>query len=237
MFPDDDLDSILGEELLAGTDQGPRPSDVARLRALAQARRDAASPHPAAQEQSNSQGRPRPRASPIASETTTNKRNGRWWRTLQLAAVAAGVAAIFAAGALVGSVRATSDGSDQAGTVEFRGVLTASQTGGQASDGQASVVGRLLSIGRVVSLQSDDLAILPVGQYYEVWFVGPGDSTDSPNRISAGTFHPDERGRSQVALTAAVDPTKYPTLVVTAELGDGDPAPSNREVLRGMVLT
>ena len=52
-----------------------------------------------------------------------------------------------------------------------------------------------------------------------------------------GAMGRDERGRSQVALTAAVDPTKYPTLVVTAELGDGDPAPSNREVLRGTVLT
>lgn len=224
MSPDDELDRALGAELLAGTDQGPRPADVARLRALAQARRDAPSPHPAAQELSNSQGGPRPR-------------NGRWWSTLQLAAMAAGVAAIFATGALVGSVWTTPDESEQAGSVEFRGVLTASPAGGQESDGQASVVGRLLGIGRVVSLQSDDLAILPVGQYYEVWFVGPGDSPDAPNRISAGTFHPDERGRSQVTLTAAVDPAKYPTLVVTAELGDGDPAPSNHEVLRGTVST
>ena len=64
---------------------------------------------------------------------------------------------------------------------------------------------------------------------------GPGDSPDAPNRISAGTFHPDEKGRSRVALTAAVDPSKYPTLVGTAELRDGDPAPSDREVLRGTV--
>ncbi len=54
---------------------------------------------------------------------------------------------------------------------------------------------------------------------------------DDPNRISAGTFHPDAEGRSEVSFTAAVDPTVYPTIVVTAEPGDGDPRPSEVEVL------
>ncbi len=53
-----------------------------------------------------------------------------------------------------------------------------------------------------------------------------------PNRISAGTFHPDDDGRSKVELTAAVDPSKYPELSVTAEPGDGNPAPNGPEVLR-----
>ena len=88
-------------------------------------------------------------------------------------------------------------------------------------------------IGREIELRTDDLAILPRGDYYELWFVGPGDSLGRPNRISAGTFHPDERGRSHVSFTAAVDPKKYPVLSITAEPGDGNPARTGPEVLRG----
>ena len=90
----------------------------------------------------------------------------------------------------------------------------------------------MIGIGRTVDLESDSLKILPKGEYYEVWFVGPGDTPAKPNRISAGTFHPDDEGRSKVELTAAVDPSKYPELSVTAEPGDGNPAPNGPEVLR-----
>lgn len=54
----------------------------------------------------------------------------------------------------------------------------------------AEVTGILTGIGRTVQLRTDDLAILPTGEFYELWFVGPGDSPRSPNRISAGTFIP-----------------------------------------------
>jgi hypothetical protein len=87
-------------------------------------------------------------------------------------------------------------------------------------------------IGRVIAFASDDLPILPEGDYYELWFVGSGDGPARRNRISAGTFHPDPDGRSHASFTAAVDPTLYPTVSVTAEPGDGDPAPTGPEVLR-----
>jgi len=87
----------------------------------------------------------------------------------------------------------------------------------------------------VVRFETDDLPILPKGQLYEVWFVGAGDTPEASNRISAGTFHPDPEGRSDVTFTAAVDPTIYPTISVTAEPGDGDPQPSDVEVLRADV--
>jgi hypothetical protein len=96
---------------------------------------------------------------------------------------------------------------------------------------EAAVEVRKTGIGRVVELRSESLPILPKGDYYELWFVGPGDSPAQPNRISAGTFHPDEEGRSHVRFAAAVDPALYPRLVVTAEPGDGDPRPSDDEVL------
>lgn len=113
------------------------------------------------------------------------------------------------------------------GELELRTALAA--RGGPA---RASVEVRKIGIGRVVAFHSDSLPILPKGDYYELWFVGPGDRPGRRNRISAGTFHPDENGRSNVELTAAVDPALYPVLSVTAEPGDGDPGPNGREVIR-----
>lgn len=99
-------------------------------------------------------------------------------------------------------------------------------------DRAANVEVRKTGIGRAIRFESDELPILPKGEYYELWFVGPGDTPATPNRISAGTFHPDEDGRSHVTFAAAVDPAKYPVLSVTAEPGDGNPEPSGPEVLR-----
>ncbi len=145
-----------------------------------------------------------------------------WSRRPRLLAVAA-VAAV-AALAFVGVTRF----SGGAGTVELETALSAPAGGTE----RASVEVRKTGIGRVIRFDSEDLAILPKGDYYELWFVGPGDTPARPNRISAGTFHPDEDGRSHVRFAAAVDPAKYPVLSVTAEPGDGDPRPTGPEVLR-----
>ena len=101
--------------------------------------------------------------------------------------------------------------------------------------GTASIEVVKTGIGRVVRLDTSDLPILPTGDYYELWWVGPGDRRRSPDRISAGTFHPDDRGVSQVTFAAAVDPAEYPRLAVTAEPGDGDPSPHGPDLLRGRV--
>ena len=81
------------------------------------------------------------------------------------------------------------------GTLELETALSAPAGGA----GQASVEVRKTGIGRVIRFDSDDLPILPKGDYYELWFVGPGDTRRQPNRISAGTFHPDDEGRSPCA--------------------------------------
>jgi anti-sigma-K factor RskA len=150
------------------------------------------------------------------------RRRLRWRRPLALAAAATllAVGAVLAVGGL--------DRGDPAGEVDLEAVL-APPGGGPA---RATVVVEKTGIGRVISLRSDDLPILPTGEFYELWFVGPGDTLKRPNRISAGTFHPDEQGRSLVELTAAVDPALYPALSVTAEPGDGDPRRTGPEVLR-----
>ncbi len=110
--------------------------------------------------------------------------------------------------------------------------LTASLSAPGGGERRATAVVCETGIGRVVSFDTTDLPILPTGEYYALWFVGPGDSPEDPNRISAGTFHPDPEGRSQVRFAAAVDPAKYPMLAVTAEAGDGDPSPTPPDLLR-----
>ena len=115
-----------------------------------------------------------------------------------------------------------------------RGPLEVSATLSAPTDG--SIQGRVrvvkTGIGRVIEFRTDELPILPKGEFYELWFVGAGDTLEQPNRISAGTFHPDEKGRSHVTFAAAVDPAKFPILSVTAEPGDGDPRRTGAEVLR-----
>lgn len=148
---------------------------------------------------------------------------GRWLPRLALAGVAA---AALAGAALVGAGL----GDDEAlpGTPELEAVLEAPS--GEAGQATASV--RETGLGRVILFESGDLPVLPEGELYELWFVGPDDTLEDPNRISAGTFHPDEQGNSDVRLHAAVDPAKFPELSVTAEPGDGNPERTGPEVLR-----
>jgi anti-sigma-K factor RskA len=89
-------------------------------------------------------------------------------------------------------------------------------------------------IGRVVEVESEDLPVLDnEREFYELWFVARGDAPGSPDRVSAGTFHPDESGRTSVRLAAAVVPAEYPAVIVTREPRDGDPRPGGPVVLRG----
>ena len=120
---------------------------------------------------------------------------------------------------------------DDPGVVEFAGTMVGPD--GEPAPADLRVVAT--GIGRVVDLDTEALPILPTGELYEVWFVGPGDTPETPNRISAGTFHPDRAGRTDVRLAAAVDPTLFPIVEVTAEPGDGDPRPTGPVVLRAVI--
>jgi hypothetical protein len=153
------------------------------------------------------------------------RRPRRSWFARRRLALAGGLAVALAAGAVGGALLDREGGLP--GQLELEAVLRAPDGGGSAT---ASV--RATGIGRVIELRTDDLPVLPEGEYYELWFVGPGDRPGNPNRISAGTFHPDENGRSRVRFAAAVNPAKYGRLAITAEPGDGNPAPSRPDVLR-----
>jgi Anti-sigma-K factor rskA len=165
-------------------------------------------------------GGPAPGGAPVAPTRPRARllRHGRL-------ALAGGLALALALGALAGTLLDRDAGPS--GTLELEATLRA-----PAGVAAATATVRETGIGRLIEFRTDELPILPTGEYYELWFVGPGDRPEQPNRISAGTFHPDPEGRSQVSFTAAVDPAKYPDLAVTAEPGDGDPSPSGPDVLR-----
>jgi anti-sigma-K factor RskA len=88
---------------------------------------------------------------------------------------------------------------------------------------------------RVVYFRSSELGRLPRGEYYELWFVGPGDARAKPNRVSAGTFTPDSRGRARIVLTVAIDPADYTIISVSVEPTNGNPAREGPDVMRSDV--
>lgn len=163
-------------------------------------------------------------AAPAEPERTERASRRVWFRQPGLAL--AGALAVLA----LALVLAIDPGGDR-DEPELELAATLRPPGGGDREARVEVVET--GIGREITLRTDELPILPKGEYYELWFVGPRDSRKRPNRISAGTFHPDAQGRSNVSFTAAVDPSKYPVLSITAEPGDGNPARTGPEVLRG----
>lgn len=207
MTSDDDLFSNL-QSALAPERRDPPADRIAALRAAAGARGPA-----------------------VVEVATITPQAGSGLRRLgAVAAIAVVAAASFALGGVVGGRNDRTEDLLAGGVVEFETTLT-------APDGRvtATATGIRTGIGRTVQLRTNDLPILPAGALYELWFVAPNDTPLKPNRISAGTFHPDDEGRSRVDLTAAVNPKGYPELIVTAEPGDGNPAPNGPEVLRATI--
>lgn len=203
---DDELETRLGDAL-APPRQEPSAERVAALRARAEQARA---------EQARTEQAPVP----------TGRPRGR-----SLLALAAVTALLVAAGALGARLASGPAGSEQdllaRGEPEFRASLAREEV-------QVTLDGSRAPEGRIVVLESDTLPVLPLGEYYELWFVGPEDSPASPDRVSAGTFHPDyDDGRTLVVLHAAVDPDLFGEVEITAEVADGDPAPSEQVVLRG----
>jgi Anti-sigma-K factor rskA, C-terminal len=209
MATDDELSELLATALDDGPDTPP-PDRIAALRARAEAARAERAAPPA----------------PITAASTDQRRGISPW----LAAAAAVVALALGFGVATFLERR---GDEVAGSVEYAGPMTGPD--GAPRDARLEVVAT--GIGRVVELDTDVLPNLPKGEYYQVWFVGPGDTPATPNRISAGTFHPDPDGRSDVRFAAAVNPELYPIVEITAEPRDGNPAPTGPTVLRAELAT
>jgi Anti-sigma-K factor rskA len=64
------------------------------------------------------------------------------------------------------------------------------------------------------------------GRFYQAWLRDAAGTL-----VTVGTFNePDD-----VVLWAGVSPIEFPTLTVTRELADGDPASSGERVLEGTI--
>lgn len=147
------------------------------------------------------------------------------WRLL------AAAAALLVVGAGVGVGATTWAGGDDEdllarGSDEFVAQLT-----GPAGT-CVGIEGAAAPEGRIVTLRSDTLPVVPYEEFYELWFLtDEGGST----WVSAGTFHPDDEGDTVVVLHAAVDPSVVTDVRITREPRDGDPAPSGDVVASGPV--
>jgi hypothetical protein len=78
--------------------------------------------------------------------------------------------------------------------------------------------------GLAIRLDVHDLPPAPVGYFYQAWMKGPRGT------VTIGTFH-DRAGSGQVELWSGVSLADYPTLTVTLEPEDGNPASSGVVVL------
>jgi anti-sigma-K factor RskA len=73
-----------------------------------------------------------------------------------------------------------------------------------------------------------DLPALPAARVYQLWAVAGGQA------ISAGTFMPDARGRSQLVADVPALTTRPDALAVTVEPEGGVPAPTGPKYLLGI---
>lgn len=96
-----------------------------------------------------------------------------------------------------------------------------------AAAGEATL--RPTGDGWWIGLQVSDLTPAPRGTYYEGWVW-----SDNGDGVSIGTFHL-RGGGENVVLWSGVDPAAYPMIWVTLENEDGNPAASDRIVLRGRI--
>ncbi len=101
---------------------------------------------------------------------------------------------------------------------------TIALTAGDVGSGRGEAIVRQTDRGREVELTVSGLAANPPGTYYECWFVGPGDTEQQPNRVSAGTFTVGADGTATIRMISAADAARFPKMGVTLEPDDGNPA-------------
>jgi anti-sigma-K factor RskA len=147
-------------------------------------------------------------------------------RRLRLVAAAAAALLLTVAAAFVGF--ALSASGPIGGRSQVVELALAAPGGGP---GRATARIREVTGGLVVDMTVRGLAPNPPGSIYECWFVGPGDSLERPNRVSAGTFTVAGDGKTTLRLHSAADLQRFPTMGVTLERDGGNPRRTGDKVL------
>src|SRR5262245_10422418 len=127
------------------------------------------------------------------------------------------IAAVAAAAAVRVAIRPWSGGAP-----EFTAALAGTELA-PAAKGSADLTDT--ATGFRIELDLTGLPRTKSGFYYQGWLKGPR------GLVTIGTFHTG----GKVTLWSGVDPARYPTLSVTLEPEDGDPASSGKKVLVGPV--
>jgi anti-sigma-K factor RskA len=140
---------------------------------------------------------------------------------LRLAAVAAALVV-----ALVGGVVVSQLGGGGRGQV-----IELALNAQPGKTGQATVQLRREGAGVAVDMEVSGLAPNPPGSIYECWFVGPGDTLQQPNRVSAGTFTVGASGRASLHMHSAADLRRFPVMGVTLETDGGNPVRTGEKIL------
>ncbi len=130
----------------------------------------------------------------------------------------AGLAA--AAAAIVIAVVVTVGGGSSA--TQFQAALSGTALAPGAS---AQVTLTQTQSGWRITLQGHGLPRLDNGYYYEAWLKNPAGIL-----VPIGTFNQP----NNVTLWAGVPPTQYPTVTITRQRADGNPASSGQRVLVGI---
>ena len=130
----------------------------------------------------------------------------------------AGLAA--AAAAAVIAVVVTVGGGSNA--TQFQAALSGTALAPGAS---AQVTLTQTQYGWRITLQGHGLPRLDNGYYYEAWLKNPAGIL-----VPIGTFNQP----NNVTLWAGVPPTQYPTITITRQRADGNPASSGQRVLVGV---
>jgi anti-sigma-K factor RskA len=97
--------------------------------------------------------------------------------------------------------------------------------------GRATAELRPVDDGVAIDMEVSGLAPNPPGSVYECWFVGPGDTLEQPNRVSAGTFTIGAGGRASLRMHSAADLRRFPVMGVTLETDGGRPERTGEKIL------
>ena len=200
----DDLRALLADPS-AWAEPGPDLEDTVTA-AVVRAAASAAPgrPAPAGVTQSRQGRRPRFAAA----------RGGRRPRIAGLAGLAAAAAA-----AVIAVVVTVGGGSN---ATQFQAALSGTALAPGAS---AQVTLTQTQSGWRITLQGHGLPRLDNGYYYEAWLKNPAGIL-----VPIGTFNQP----NNVTLWAGVPPTQYPTITITRQRADGNPASSGQRVLVGV---
>ena len=119
--------------------------------------------------------------------------------------------------------------SDMKGALAVMIELALAASPGQP--GRATAELRQVEDGVEVDMEVSGLAPNQADSVYECWFVGPGDSLEQPNRVSAGTFRVGADGGASLRLHSAADLRRFPVMGVTLEKDRGNPTRTGEKIL------